>query len=348
MHKLSFVACFLALVFPAASVLAQGSDFREPVTLASKDGVLEVRLTARQGKVALDTAAQPVEGFMLFGYELVRGTASDGKGSGDGSYPAPTLQVFPGETLIVHFDNGLTGLTIRDYYDPAYTPGGKKVPIYPPQMTISPINLHIHGLHVSPKGNSDNVLLHIPPGMGNTYTYNVPANMPQGAYWYHSHLHTLTTAQTYSGMAGLLSIGRADGNLPLVTEKKIPIRNMLLQYNYVFDRAGGLAELSNPYWPQFVSTIVPPKGDELAKGTYRPLLTPINFAKNKPGEKYATIWYAGPLSIDNNRGLLQFIPSNLQRFTAAGGRRDPTYRSIRRCRTPSATCSSRSTASSSR
>ena len=301
---------------------AQGADFREPVTLASKDGVLEVRLTARQGAATLDTVAKPVEGFMLFGYELIRGTASDGKVSGDGSYPAPTLQVFPGETLIVHFDNGLSGLTIRDYYDPAYTAVGKKVPIYPPQMTDSPINLHVHGLHVSPKGNSDNVMLHIPPGLGNTYTYNVPANMPQGAYWYHSHLHGLTAAHTYAGMAGLLSIGRADGNLPLVTEKKIPIRNMLLQYNFVHNRAGGLAELNNPYWPQFVSTIVPPKGDELAKGTYRPLLTPINFTKNKPGEKYATIWYAGPLSISNIRGSLQFIPSNLQRFTAAGGRRD--------------------------
>ncbi len=318
----SCAAFLLVLGGIVSPVLAQGADFHEPVTLASKDGVLEVRLTARQGKVALDTAAKPVEGFMLFGYELIRGTASDGKVSGDGSYPAPTLQVFPGETLIVHFDNGLSGLTIRDYYDPAYTAIGKKVPIYPPQMTDSPINLHVHGLHVSPKGNSDNVMLHIPPGMENTYTYNIPTNMPQGAYWYHSHLHGLTSAHTYAGMAGLLSIGRADGNLPLVTEKKIPIRNMLLQYNFVHNRAGGLAELNNPYWPQFVSTIVPPKGDELAKGTYRPLLTPVNFAQNKPGEKFATIWYAGPLSISNTRGLLQLIPSNLQRFTAAGGRRD--------------------------
>ncbi len=70
-------------------------------------------------------------------------------------------------------------------------------------------------------------------------------------------------------------------------------------------------------WAQFVSTIVPPTGDELAKGTYRPSLAPVNFAQNKPGEKYATVWYAGPLSIANNRGLLQYIPNNLLRFTAA-------------------------------
>ena len=166
--------------------------------------------------------------------------------SGDNLYPAPTLQVFPGETLIVHLDNALTGLTIRDFFDPRYTAKGEEVPLYPPQMTSSPLNLHIHGIHVSPKGNADNVMLHIPAGESNTYTYHIPKSMPQGAYWYHSHLHTLTTSHVYYGLAGLLAIGRTDGNIPLVTEKQIPVRNMLLQYNYVFDRAGGLAQLNNP------------------------------------------------------------------------------------------------------
>ena len=174
-------------------------------------------------------------------------------------------------------------------------------------LTSAPVNLHIHGVHVSPKGNSDNVMLHIDPGMANTYTYQIPANMPQGAYWYHSHLHTLTTSQTYLGLAGLLAIGRTDGNLPLVSANHIPIRNMVLQYNVVYGRKEGRAQLSNPYWPQFVSTLVAPEGDALAKGTYRPLLTPVNFGQSKPGVDYFTIWYAGPLSITNYRGLLQFI-----------------------------------------
>ena len=106
-------------------------------------------------------------------------------------------------------------------------------------MPSSPLNLHVHGVHVSPKGNADNVMLHVPGGFSNTYTYNIPKTMPQGAYWYHSHLHGLTTPHVYYGMAGLLAIGRTDGNLPLVTQNQIPIRNMVLQYNYVFDRAGG-------------------------------------------------------------------------------------------------------------
>ena len=71
-------------------------EFREPVTLASKDGVLEVTLTAHQGQARLDTVAEPVKNMLVFAYKLIRGTASNGQMSGDNLYPAPTLQVFPG------------------------------------------------------------------------------------------------------------------------------------------------------------------------------------------------------------------------------------------------------------
>ncbi len=327
----SGIAVVIALAAACHAPLAQARDaianfdpsvrpeYREPVTLASKDGVLEVTLTAHQGHATLDTVAKPVENMLVFGYAVNRGTASDGQMSGDNLYPAPTLQVFPGETLIVHFDNELSGLTIRDFFDPRYSAKGEEVPLYPPQMNSSPLNLHVHGLHVSPKGNSDNVMLHIPAGMSNTYTYRIPKNMPQGAYWYHSHLHGLTTPHVYYGLTGLLAIGRTDGNIPLVTQHDIPIRNMVLQYNAVFDRAGGLAQLNNPNWPQWVSTNRPPAGDELAKGTYRPLLAPVNFAQSKKGTQYSTVWYSGPLSIENFRGRFEFIPSNLQRFAAKPG-----------------------------
>ena len=95
---------------------------------------------------------------------------------------------------------------------------------------------------------------------------------------------------------------------------------MVLQYNYVFDRKGGLAQLNNANWPQFVSTLEPPKGSDLADGRYSPSLAPINFARSKMGERAFTVWYSGPLSIHNVRGLFQFIPSNLQQFTALDGK----------------------------
>lgn len=303
---------------PGVNAGADGrpAPYREQVRLQSKDGVLEVRLSAHQGTVNLDTVKEPVSNFLVFGYELIKGTSSDGSTSGDNLYPAPTLRVDPGERLIVHYDNDLQGLTIDDFNDPAQTPTGGEVPIYPQALTSAPLNLHTHGLHVSPSGNADNVLLSIPAGMGNTYDYAVPSNMPNGLYWYHSHRHTLTAQQTYMGLAGMLEIGRPDGNVPLVTKNDIPIRTMALQYNYVFDRRGGGHQLNNPYWEQWVSTLKPPEGNQLAEGTYQPSLAPVNFAESTKGAEYFTNWYSGPLSVHNHRGQNQFIPPNLQTFTS--------------------------------
>jgi len=53
---------------PAPRDLAVRPDFTEPVTLASKDGVLEVTLTPRQSTASLDTVAKPVKNMLLFDY----------------------------------------------------------------------------------------------------------------------------------------------------------------------------------------------------------------------------------------------------------------------------------------
>jgi FtsP/CotA-like multicopper oxidase with cupredoxin domain len=316
------LALLLAAVATAHGVSTSSwtpSEHTEPVVLASENGVLEVMLFARQGKATLDTVATPVHNFLLFGYELRRGTASDGRRSASNLYPGPTLQVAPGETLIVHVVNELADLTIPDFCNPAFTPRDATVPIQPPQLTSAPFNLHTHGLHVSPKGNSDNVLLDIPPGYTNTYTYRIPPDHPQGLYWYHSHRHTVTAQQTYLGLAGMLLIGRADGDIPLVRERSIPVRTMALQYNFVPDRRGGLSILSNPSWPQNVSTRIPPEAAQLVDGTYRPSLAPLHFWQSAPGTQYFTVWWQGILSPDNHRGQLQFVPSNLQSFRGADG-----------------------------
>ncbi len=164
-------AIVVAISFWALRIEAQGTSaardlavrpaFAEPVTLASKDGVLEVTLTPRQSTARLDTVATPVKNMLLFDYSVQRGTASDGQTSGEHQYPAPTLQVEPGERLIIHINNELRNLTIAEFCDPKYTPKGQPVPLYPTMMTSAPFNLHVHGAHVSPRGNADNVLLHI-------------------------------------------------------------------------------------------------------------------------------------------------------------------------------------------
>ena len=300
---------------PSARPTTGGNEFAEPVALASEDGVLEVTLRAHQSSAVLDTVDAPVDNFLLFGYELEQGTASNGERSSEGSYPGPTLKVDPGDRLIVHMANEMAGLEIDDFLDPALTPAGEEVSTYPALMTDPPYNLHTHGLHVSPKGNSDNVLLNIPAGFTNTYDYEIPEDHTTGMWWYHSHMHHLTSPHTYTGLTGLLQIGRADGDIPLVTENDIPVRNMALQYNFVFDRAGSGRQLNNPNWPQYVSTQTEPAGGQLTEGTYEPSLAPTNFTDAAEGTTFVTNWWTGNLSVDNNRGAYQSIPQNMQRFS---------------------------------
>lgn len=298
------------------------AGFLEPVTLSAdpSSNILEVVLRAHQSTISLDTVANPVGNALTFAYELVRGTASNGQTTGDNLYPGPTLHVNPGQTLIFHLENGLEDLTIPDFQNPQMStsdiaPGD--IPLYPEPMTMAPLNNHVHGIHVSPLGNSDNVLLNVSAGYANTYTYAIPTNHPQGLYWYHSHLHMLTATETYRGLLGMLAIGDTSGGIPKVTDNSLTVRNMAIQYNYVFDRAGNLADpiLNNANWPALVSTYTLPQGvSSITDGTYDPKLYPVNFTSSTVGTDYFTAWYTGLLGVNNNRSIYNFMPSNLQKF----------------------------------
>jgi FtsP/CotA-like multicopper oxidase with cupredoxin domain/peroxiredoxin len=83
-------------------------------------------------------------------------------------------------------------------------------PYMPGKMNIlhsfNVTNLHTHGLHVSPSGNSDNVLLQVQPQSSQKYEIAVPKDHPCGTFWYHAHQHGSTAAQVGSGMSGALII----------------------------------------------------------------------------------------------------------------------------------------------
>src|SRR4051812_49250344 len=84
-------ACTSDAPAPQAGVNAgpngKPAPFKEPVRLSSKDGVLEVRLSAHQGTVNLDTVKEPVTNFLVYGYEVIKGTSSNGSTKGDNNYP---------------------------------------------------------------------------------------------------------------------------------------------------------------------------------------------------------------------------------------------------------------------
>jgi FtsP/CotA-like multicopper oxidase with cupredoxin domain len=94
----------------------------------------------------------------------------------DGLMPGPTLLVNAGDTLKVTFENQLD------------------------QMT----NLHTHGFHVSPGGNSDNIFVMVEAGESFDYEYDLPANHPPGTYWYHPHPHGTSNPQIGMGLAGVI------------------------------------------------------------------------------------------------------------------------------------------------
>jgi FtsP/CotA-like multicopper oxidase with cupredoxin domain len=75
-------------------------------------------------------------------------------------------------------------------------------------------NVHVHGLHVSPSGNSDNIFVHIHPGETFQYSYQFPDNLPAGTYWYHSHAHPRSAWQVAGGMSGIIIVDGLNQYLP--------------------------------------------------------------------------------------------------------------------------------------
>lgn len=125
----------------------------------------------------------------------------------NGAFPGPTLRAKPGETMHVRYINKLP-----PNEHPPFV--GSNSP-----HDFNSVNLHTHGLNVSPEGFSDNVLLEIDPGQWIPARFDIPADHPTGLYWYHPHKHGSVTVQLGSGMAGNLIL-EGPGDLTDIPEIK--------------------------------------------------------------------------------------------------------------------------------
>ncbi|WP_245814267.1 multicopper oxidase family protein [Cystobacter ferrugineus] len=117
----------------------------------------------------------------------------------NGGLVGPTIEVRPGSTLSILLDNQL----------PLEPPLLETQLLHPtPNIPhgFNTTNIHTHGLHVSPVGNSDNVLLAIGPQKRFEYEIKIPDDHPAGLYWYHAHKHGSVALQVSSGMAGALIV----------------------------------------------------------------------------------------------------------------------------------------------
>jgi FtsP/CotA-like multicopper oxidase with cupredoxin domain len=121
-----------------------------------------------------------------------------------GALVGPTLRVRPGDTLRVRMVNQLPPNKPHD--GDINEPHG-----------FNTTNLHTHGLHVSPSGNGDNILVMIEPKQQFQNEIYIPEDHPPGTFWYHAHVHGSTAIQVSSGMAGVLIV---EGGLDDVPEIK--------------------------------------------------------------------------------------------------------------------------------
>jgi FtsP/CotA-like multicopper oxidase with cupredoxin domain len=135
-------------------------------------------------------------------------------------------------------------------------------------------NLHTHGLHVSPSGNSDNVFLTVHPSQAQDYEIRIPANHPAGMFWYHAHFHGSTGVQVASGMAGALIIEGgtdANGGLDTVPEIKAADEKIFVLQQINFDQNGRIEDFKQATPDNFQRSIT-------VNGSFVPTI------KMRPGE----------------------------------------------------------------
>ncbi len=156
----------------------------------------------------------------------------------------PTLEMGQNGLFLVNLVNGLP-----------LNPDQDKPHIVNIPSQFNTTNLHTHGLHVSPKGHSDNAYLEILPegtapafADGVTsfvgrfgYAYDLKAHTP-GTFWYHPHRHGSVAVQLASGAAGALIVRGGDDTVDGVPGIKGVKEQVLLIQQVVLDAQGELPD----------------------------------------------------------------------------------------------------------
>jgi L-ascorbate oxidase len=234
-HRAAIVAAALSAQNVAPNVALAG-PFVEPPVFASSNGVLDLLMVAMPLPVTSLTYVPPNNAPALnptgWVYQICQRSVAIGNACPSGSgtvanYGGTRLALQPGDQLKIRLVNQLPLL------DPVKVthskdPGGANLP-----MNLT--NLHTHGLIVAARAPTlsdptfgDYVFVEIyNPANGTPvpqtthqhgsivqgyadYRIDIPANHPDGAFWFHPHVHGLALNQVSEGLAGIISIGSAD------------------------------------------------------------------------------------------------------------------------------------------
>lgn len=191
-----------------------GTVVQDPLSLSSQNGVLDAAFTM---KYSVDDS-----GFSHYCYIYRTDT---------GEVEAPTLRLNQGDKLVLDVKDRIEGNESMAMDMPG--PKGAKVCGDTGDPTVSSTNVHFHGLNVSPKCHSDDVLTTlIQPGTAPfRFNIQIPTDEPPGLYWYHPHIHGFTEFQVNGGAAGALIVEGMDKVRPEVaglTERVFVIRQQYL------------------------------------------------------------------------------------------------------------------------
>lgn len=183
----------------AAGLVALGSAKSARSQVARQDGELLIepqQITSQSGVLSTSLTAAPGTVDLGGGFR-VPGTLYNG------SYLPPLLRVQMGDVLRIQLRN---------------------------ELPEDPTNLHFHGMGVSPRGNSDNVFIHVHTGQEFAYEVHIPARDRQGPglFWYHPHAHGVVFTQLLGGMSGGLVISGFERHFPML--KDLPERFLLIKH----------------------------------------------------------------------------------------------------------------------
>ena len=152
----------------------------------------------------------------------------------EGVIPGPTLRVQPGDVLHVNLINDLPP-------NRADLPLNTDLPHH-----FNTTNVHVHGLHVSPSGDADNIFRSMEPGQSYDVVIDIPDDHTRGTYWYHPHHHGSADVQISSGMAGALIV---EGDFVDVPEINNAVERVLILNEVMFDFLGTI-EVYDTLWPE--------------------------------------------------------------------------------------------------
>jgi FtsP/CotA-like multicopper oxidase with cupredoxin domain len=189
-----------------------GSVVTDPEDFRSENGVLKLALTVRS---SVDS-----DGHVRYCY-----LAKDGS-------EAPNIRVKPGDWLILSLKNEIEIPPATAANSMKMGAPGEPTPDGCTKTGMTPLstNLHFHGLTVPPVCHQDDVLKTVVQA-GDApfeYRFQIPAEEAPGLYWYHPHVHGLTSAQVLGGASGALiveGIERANRQLAGLPERVFIIRD---------------------------------------------------------------------------------------------------------------------------